>query len=108
MTNIYHSLLHGEGGHARAEGGNGGGGGVGRMYAVGGGDGIYGGAGAQFVTARLARHLFHIVLKAYVGLAERSRTFKEWKRCVDWMEIVKIMERKSGVVGNGAAPSVIT
>merc|ERR1740124_655204 len=115
MTNMYHSLLHGEREHARAEGG---GGGVGRMDAVlmrmvdggeGGGDGVGGGVGARVVTARPARHSFHVVLKAYADLAERSRTFKERQRCADRMEeIVKIMEQKRGVGGNGVAPSVIT
>ena len=71
----------------------------------GGGDGIGGGVGAQIVTARPAWHLFHVV---YVDLAERSLTYKKWQRCADWMKIVKSMERKRGVVGNGVALSVTT
>ena len=116
ITNMYHSLIYGEGDHARAEGGSGRG--VGWMDAVlmrtvdgseGGGDGIGGGAGAQVITSRPAQHLFHVVLKAYADLTERFRTFKERQRCTYWMEeIVKIMEQKSGVGGNGVAPSVIT
>ena len=116
MKNMYHSLLHGEGKHARAEGGSGGG--VGRMDAVliqivdgseGGGDGVGGGVGAQGVTARPVRHLFHVVLKAYADLEEQFRTFKEQQRCTDWMEdIVKIVERKSGAGENGIAPGVTT
>ena len=117
MINMYHLLLHGEGVHARAEGGSGGGSGVGRMDAVlmrivdgseGGADGIGGGAGSQVITARPAWYLFHVVIKAYVDLEKRFRTFKEQQRCADHMEeIVKIVERKSGVGGNGVTPSVI-
>jgi len=114
MTNTHHLLLHGEGEDTYAEGGSGG---RGEMDAVlmrivdvgeGGGDGIGGGAGAQVVTAGPARHSFHVVLKAYADLAERSRMFKEQQRCADLMDIVKIMERKSEAGGNGAASSEIT
>jgi len=72
-------------------------------------DRVGGGVGGRVVTARPAQHSFHVVLKAYANLVERSRIFKEWQWYADWMDdIVKIMERKSGVGGNGAAPNIIT
>jgi len=73
-----------------------------------GSDGIGGGDEAQVVTTRPAWHSFHVVLKVYTDLEERYCTFKKQQRCADWMEIVKITEQKSGVGGNGVAPSVIT
>jgi len=52
---------------------------------------------------------FHVVLKVYADLVERSRTYKERQRWADRMEeIVKVMKQKSGVGGNGVALSVIT
>ena len=87
MTNMYHSLLYGEGEHARTEGFSENGDDMGRMNTVfmrivycieGGGDGIGGGVEAQVVAARPERHSFHVVLKACMDLAERSCTFKEW------------------------------
>ena len=117
MTNIYNSLLHGKGEHARAEGVSSGGGGVGRMDAMlmllvdgseGSGYGIGGGVGAQVVTVRPARRSFCVVLKAYADLVEWSHTFKERQQCADRIKIVKIMERKSGIGGNGVALSVNT
>ena len=117
MANMYHLFLYDEGEYAHVEGGSDGGDSVGMIDAVlmrivdgsdDSGDGISGGVGAQVVTARSARHFFHVVLKAYVDLAERSRTFKEQQQCADWMEIVKILERKSEFGGNRVALSVIT
>jgi len=115
MTNMYHLLLHSEEEHAHAQGGNENGSGVRRMDAMlmrivdsseGGGDMIGGGVEAQVFATRPERHSFHVVLKAYTDMVERSCTFKELKLRADLMEeIVKIMEQKSGVGGNGVTPS---
>jgi len=118
MTNMYHLLLHSEEEHAHAQGGSDNGSGVRRMDAMlmrivdsseGGGDMIGGGVEAQVFATRPERHSFHVVLKAYTDMVERSCTFKELKLRADLMEeIVKIMEHKSGVGGNGVTPSVRT